>query len=68
MWGRRKERNEKRMCATVIPIYASDNVWKEETWEEKRGRGDVSAESLNYAHLNRLREKTNGVRKCVAVI
>lgn len=30
-----------------------------------------AAESLNYAHLNRLRElreKTNGVRKCVAVI
>lgn len=22
----RKERNEKRMCATVIPIYASDNA------------------------------------------
>lgn len=28
-----KERNEKRMCATVIPIYASDNVF------ERRERG-----------------------------
>lgn len=34
----------------------------------KTWKGDVSAESLNYAHLNRLREKTNGVRKCAAVI
>lgn len=36
-----KERNEKRMCATVIPIYASDNVFV--GGKTKEGRNGCNA-------------------------
>lgn len=49
----RKKKETKKMRATVIPIYASNNVR-----EGRRGNGREDAtlcvpESLNYAHLNR---------------